>query len=439
MNHQSQLVVAVLPWGDLIEDFLDSINVSFESFCNEMTGGWLFGYVEALKRVNVRTVVFCISNRVAVPERHIHKPTGATICVLPSPSIHRLARRPMLNPYGWTFEETFGNVQNLHRPFLEMLRHVVPYLATPLLDLARELRRENCQVILCQEYEYARFDICVLLGLLMRLPVFATFQGGNFQLSRLERLFRPVTIRLCAGLVVATQAEIQRLQSHYNIPLAKIARIFNPLDVLNCKAVDRHQARSAIEISPGAQVVIYHGRIEIHRKGLDILIAAWEQVCRDRPDQDLCLLLIGTGSDAEQLHQLIAAKQLTSVVWIDEYVQDRSLIQQYLSAADLYTLSSRHEGFPVAPLEAMACSLPVIATRVSGIADILEGETMSGGLIVPSEDAAALARAIGQVLDDQTLRYELSDRARQRVEEHFSLDSIGEQLRMIFVSAGTRN
>jgi hypothetical protein len=37
--------IALLPWGDLIEDFLDTIGVSFEAFCNEMTGGWLFGYI----------------------------------------------------------------------------------------------------------------------------------------------------------------------------------------------------------------------------------------------------------------------------------------------------------------------------------------------------------------------------------------------------------
>lgn len=82
---QSNFTIALLPWGDLIEDFLDSINVSLETFCKEMTESWLFGYIDALRLVGVRTVLFCISACVATPSRHIHFPTGATICVLPAP------------------------------------------------------------------------------------------------------------------------------------------------------------------------------------------------------------------------------------------------------------------------------------------------------------------------------------------------------------------
>lgn len=423
----TQPTIAILPWGDLIEDFLDSIHVSFEAFCNEMTGGWLFGYVEALKRVGVRSVLFCISNRVTEPERFLHKPTGATICLLPVPRVHRIPRQWMKNPYGWTLEDTFGKVDRLRRPLFHLLKDIAPYLATPLLSLAHELKRENCQAILCQEYEYARFDACVLLGQRLGLPVFATFQGGDFQLSRLERWFRPTTIQQCAGLIIATQTEIQRVQARYQVPAAKIAQIFNPLDITHWRSHDRQQARVNLGIPLHAQVVVCHGRIDIHRKGLDILLAAWQQICQERPHQDLRLLLVGTGSDAPQLHQLIAAQSIPGVLWIDEYVQDRNRIQQYLSAADLYALASRHEGFPVAPIEAMASGLPVVATRAPGIPDIL-GPEIRGGVIVPCDNAPALASAIGQLLDDSPLRDRLAQQAHQRVEQCFSLDAIGQQL-----------
>lgn len=427
--------IALLPWGDLIEDFLDSINVPFEVFCNEMTGGWMFGYVEALKRVGIRSVLFCISNRVTAAEQYAHKPTGATIWILPAPKIHAMPRRLMQNPYGWTVEDTFGRIDRFRRPAFQLLKDIAPYLATPLFSLARELKRENCRVILCQEYEYARFDACVLLGQQMRLPVFATFQGGDFQLSRLERFFRPLTIRRCAGLIIATQTEIQRVQSRYQVPASKVAQIFNPIDVTNWRShnpselgtANRDRSRAALGIPLDAQVVVCHGRIDIYRKGLDILMAAWGQICRDRPNRDLRLLLVGTGSDAEQLRQLIAAQALRGILWIDEYVRDRALMQQYLSAADLYTLASRHEGFPVAPIEAMACGLPVVATCAPGIPDILGSEGM-GGLMVPCDDAPALADAIGQVLDDQSLRLRLSHQARLQAEQCFSLDAIGQQL-----------
>ena len=428
MSSQSEPTIALLHWGDLIEDFLNTIGVSFESFCNEMTGGWLFGYIDALRLAGVRTVLFCISAQVTEPMRYIHKPTGATICVLPAPKIYSLARQQMLNPYGWTLEEVFGEVRGVNRYLLALLRDISPYLATPLQLLARELRREGCQAILCQEYEYARFDACVLLGQFMRLPVFATFQGGDFQLSRLERPLRPLSLRTCTGLIVATQTEVQRVQERYGVPSTKIARIFNPLDVATWKAMDRNEARAALGIPLDAQVVVNHGRIDIQRKGLDVLLEAWEQVYRDRPDKDLRLLLVGTGSDADKLRDRIATMQLQGVIWVDEYVRDRTAIRRYLSAADVYTLPSRHEGFPVAPIEAMACGLPVVAANAPGVPDILEGGEASGGLVVPRGDAVALALALGRILDNKDWGRQLGELARKRAENCFSLEAIGTQL-----------
>jgi glycosyltransferase involved in cell wall biosynthesis len=432
MNTQIQ-TIALLHWGDLLEDFLDSIKVSFEAFCQEMTGGWMFGYIDALRLAGVRTVLFCISSRVTEPMRYTHVPTGATICVLPSPKIYQVVRRPMLNPYGWTVKDVFGDVSGVRRHLFALLRDIAPYLATPLWLLARELRREACQAILCQEYEYGRFDVCVLLGQLMRLPVFATFQGGDFQLSRLERPLRPLTLRLCAGLIVATQTEVQRIQSQYGVPSAKLARILNPMDVANWHRMDRSESRNVLGIPLEAQVVVYHGRIEIHRKGLDILLNAWQLITSTRPHQDLRLLLVGTGSDANQLRQRIESMGLHGVLWIDEYVRDRIAIQRYLSAADIYTLPSRHEGFPVAPLEAMSCSLPVVATDAPGVPDILDKGEASGGLIVPRDNSEALATALSRVLDNETLRQELSQQARLRA-ECFSLETIGKQLRDFLIA-----
>jgi starch synthase len=119
---------------------------------------------------------------------------------------------------------------------------------------------------------------------------------------------------------------------------------------------------------------------------------------------------------------------------VDEYVRDRTAIQRYLSAADVYTLPSRHEGFPVAPIEAMASGLPVVAADAPGVPDILEGGEASGGIVVPRGDATALAEALGRLLDDEAWGHELGKRARYRVENYFSLEAIGKQLREFMFS-----
>ena len=437
-SNQPKPTIALLNCYDLIDDFLDSINISFEKFCQEFVGSWMFGYINALKQAGVRTVLFCISARVERPSRFTHVPTGTLICVLPPSGIYhayRAVRRNLLNVYGASEGQSFKDIQDdntirrsLLTPVKDLAKSLGAYLSTPLGLLARELRRENCQAILCQEYEGARFDSCVLLGNLMRLPVFATFQGGDHTQSWIEVLPRQLAFRACKGVIVSTQTEIRRIQSRYKVSSSKIARIFDPLDMVTWQATDRKEARAALGIPFDARVVAWHGRVEIERKGLDVLLEAWQQICNERTDKDLRLLLVGTGSDADRFRQCIDDMQLKGVQWLNEFVSDRTLIKQYLSAADVYTLPSRQEGFPIAPMEAMSCGLPVVAADSPGVPDILEGGEVSGGVIVPRGDVSALASALGRTLDDEAWCRELGQNARYRIESCFSPEAIGQQL-----------
>src|SRR5262249_25464967 len=193
------------------------------------------------------------------------------------------------------------------RPFYASLLITAPYLSTPLKFFARELRRERCTVILCQEYENPRFDICTVLGRLTHLPVFATFQGGQMHYSPIERLFRRFALRACAGLVVGSAVESQRLQQRYDLPASKISRIFNPIDVGIWRRTSQDEARKELGIPTDARVVIWHGRVLFRRKGLDVLLDAWERVCRDRPNKNLMLILLGSGNDATELRRRIDA------------------------------------------------------------------------------------------------------------------------------------
>src|ERR671916_227336 len=83
--------VALLPWGDVWEDFLDMIEISLDEFCTEMSGGWLFGYVGALEQVGIRTVLVLWSREARRPHRRVHVPTGTTVWVLPPARTYRVA------------------------------------------------------------------------------------------------------------------------------------------------------------------------------------------------------------------------------------------------------------------------------------------------------------------------------------------------------------
>jgi glycosyltransferase involved in cell wall biosynthesis len=418
--------IALLPWGDIFEDWLDPLGVSLDDFLTEMRGSWMFGYADALALAGVRTVFVCVTRRVREPIRRTHVPTGATTWFLPSPRLSSALRDRIA--------VSAGDVRGLRRLGRSLAAHSASYLGMPMRSLARVVGSERCDAILCQEYESPRFDLCVLAGTFLRVPVFATFQGGDYA-SPLERPFRRLAVRASAGLIVATASEATRVRRSYGVSDAKLARIFNPIDTAFWRPVDRQSARDALAIPPDARLVVWHGQAELRRKGLDVLVAAWELVRQARPGQKLQLLLVGTGEDAASLHRRLAASDVGDVRFDEKWLLDRGEIRQYLSAGDVYAFPSRHEGFPVALIEAMACGLPVVAADAEGVSDIVEGSERSGGIVVPRDDPQAFARALVPLLDDEVLARDLGARARRRVEDQFSLEAVGGELARFLASA----
>jgi glycosyltransferase involved in cell wall biosynthesis len=412
--------VALLPWGDVYEDYLDGIGVSLDEFCTEMSGGYLFGYVDALERVGVRTVLVLWSRNVSHPERRIHVPTGATVWALPPTRAYLAARRlaDSLDAIGST------SAKRLERP----VRLLAGYLATTPRVFGRVLREEGCSAVLVQEYEYPRFDVCVLLGKLLTIPVLATFQGGRPEKERsLEGWVRKLIVPRAAGLLIGPRKEARAVRERYDLPAEAVTIVANPIDTEEWRPGDRVTARAELGLPKDATVACWHGRIDIRRKGLDILVKAWKQVCEERPEADLRLLLCGGGSGNEKLKGLMEEAGLRGVQWHDEYTTDRTIVRRQLAASDLFVFPSRHEGFAVAPMEAMACGRAVVACDAPGVADLIRGGEKAGGIMV-GKNAGKLARAMGGLLDDRERAWRMGESARRRIEENYSPEAIGEGL-----------
>jgi starch synthase len=281
---------------------------------------------------------------------------------------------------------------------------------------------------LCQEYEYPRFDVCALAQRVLGVPVFATFQGGMAPRTAFEQRFRRRAMHAGAAYAVGSAAEAQRIRERYGVPAAKVHHIPNPLDVAVWHQGDRARGRAAIGVPDDALVVAWHGRVDIHHKGLDVLLHAWSLLARRTDLPPLRLLLVGPGPDSPEVRRRLDAARVEGVTWFDEYVLDKRRLADLLAAGDVYAFPSRREGFPVAPLEAMAAGLPVVAADAPGVAEILPGGEASGGVVVPREDGPALAEALAQLLLDAPRRETMARRARAHVEAVFSLDAVGRAL-----------
>jgi glycosyltransferase involved in cell wall biosynthesis len=151
-------------------------------------------------------------------------------------------------------------------------------------------------------------------------------------------------------------------------------------------------------------------------KGQDILVRAFSQVAPFHPDLDL--VLIGrVDRDIEALKQLIRDLGLTDRVWLFENMP-HNRIAAFMEKAILFVLPSRVEPFGIVILEAGAFCLPVVATTVGGILEILEQGTT--GRLVPPEQPEALATEILALLRNATERKRLGENLHRHVTQHFT-------------------
>lgn len=146
-------------------------------------------------------------------------------------------------------------------------------------------------------------------------------------------------------------------------------------------------------------------------------------------------LIAGEGKERKHLERLIADLQLGEVVHLlGSQTQHR--VASLLADADLFVLPSvvaadgQMEGIPVALMEAMASGLPVVATRLSGVPELVQDGV--AGLLVPPADERALAEAIGLLYEREHLRHEIADRGREKVVAQFQLAANVSKLRSLF-------
>jgi glycosyltransferase involved in cell wall biosynthesis len=163
--------------------------------------------------------------------------------------------------------------------------------------------------------------------------------------------------------------------------------------------------------------LLFVGRL-VHQKGLDVLVRALAKL---PPSLSWQLDLAGDGPEWTTLAGLAGRFNIADRVHVRGWMDKAALPALYRSA-DVFVLPSRDEGMPNALLEAMACGLPVIGTRIAGTSEaVVDGAT---GLLVPPEDVDALTAAIETIAADAQRRAAMGRASRTRAEAHFGWPAV---------------
>jgi len=164
-------------------------------------------------------------------------------------------------------------------------------------------------------------------------------------------------------------------------------------------------------------IILFVGRL-IKEKGIYELLSAFASVFRESPCH---LMLVGDGPEAGRVRQKITELGIQGRTTLAGYLTGRDLTGAYRTAC-VFTLPSYSEGFPTVVSEAMAAGLPVVTTRIRGVADhLVEGVNV---LFVAPRDAAALARAFRALLQDAGLRARMGAANVDKVREFAPLNVV---------------
>jgi glycosyltransferase involved in cell wall biosynthesis len=218
--------------------------------------------------------------------------------------------------------------------------------------------------------------------------------------------------------VVAISEGVRQVLVRSGVEPARIHVVASGVDVARFAAAGaaREAERARHGIDPATLVIVSVAALET-RKGHAVLLDAIAAL----PDLALLVLCAGGGSEAEALAARRDALGLGSRVRFLGAVAD---VAPLLAAADVVVMPSLQEGLGVAALEAMAAAKAVVASRVGGLAEVVDDRV--SGLLVEPGDARGLAAAIRRLAGDRDATIRFGAAGRERVERRFSMRAMGE-------------
>ena len=266
-------------------------------------------------------------------------------------------------------------------------------LREPLMKL-RE--RFAFDVILCS-WVYPDGTAVARLAPELGCPFVLIAQGSDVHAyleHPVRRRFILETVDRAAALITRS-ADLARRLREAGAQADKLHPIYNGVDTATFRPADRAGARSALNLPPDAGIVLYVGNLLPVKNPL-LAVRAHAELCRRLPAKNPLLLMIGAGPLAD------AVRAEASALGIGERVrllgrQPPAEVARFMQAADTLCLSSDNEGVPNVILEAFACGLRVVATKVGGIAEVLPHDFL--GRLVAKGSVEELAGALTQLLE----------------------------------------
>ncbi|MGH9726818.1 MAG: glycosyltransferase, partial [Candidatus Acidiferrales bacterium] len=226
---------------------------------------------------------------------------------------------------------------------------------------------------------------------------------------------------LANGVIANSEAIRELLAMEFHIPRERVHVLHNGVDVDRFRNA-RARGRDVLPtVSPSGKWILHIANMNSDVKGHDVLIKAARLI--SAAIGELHFILIGDGPLRPGFENLVREAKLDACV---HFVGRRSDTAELLACADLFVFPSLAEGLPNAVLEAAAAGLPIVATTVGGIPEIIENGV--NGILIPPGDSQALADASVRLLTDRELSGQFGRAAQATIQTNFGFDKLMDAL-----------
>jgi len=255
-----------------------------------------------------------------------------------------------------------------------------------------------------------------LSGLSQRYP-WVAFHHGYTATDAKMRAYNQLdrwSLRAARKVVTVSQAMAADL-AHRGVPPDKILVVHNSVGAADLLALNEGAASNEQWRDSARRVILSVGRLSREKGHIDLISA---MALLKSADRDSKLILVGDGPERVALEQAVDRFDLFDRVTFTGQVND---VRPYYKMADVVALPSYSEGSPNVVLEAMAAGVPIVATKVGGVPEILQDGANS--LLVAPHDPRAMAKALSCVLTDHSLSARLADNASRTVTANHSSET----------------
>lgn len=283
------------------------------------------------------------------------------------------------------------------------------------------------------QFAYPPGLAALLAGKVLAKPVILSIQGGDGHwfgtCCGYHRRVMKTILRNSQALIIGTESFAQEVRDLNDenpnftvLPGATNTDLFRQFS-----SKERTELRKHYGVPLDKTVIVSHGRLD-WRKGIRELLEAFSRIRSIR--NDVHLVLAGVGPNEREIAGLIDALELGHAVTQLGYI-DYLCAPEVYGCGDIFCSPTYAEGFSNTIVEALATGLPVVATDVVGVRDVIvHGET---GMLVPPQDSGALAAALEQVLDNPGLREKLIAAGHAAVESKWNWRRLSEELERIYL------